>query len=449
LILAAFRVRSFRFQWPADLLTSWAFEMETLILGWYVMVQTGSVLLLTVFGSLQFLGTLAAPMYGVLADRVGARLMLCAMRTIYAVLAVLMMLLAFTGLLAPAWVLVLYGLNGLVRPNDLVMRNTLIGETIPPDHLMGALGMSRATMDSARVGGALAGAGLSTLLGIGITYVFVTSFYVASLALTFGVARARPVPDPSAPTPASRPLPPLRPSPPEGGEGRVRGREVRGPEVRGPEVRGTPARRSKRRELKEGLAHILTRPQLLALMWLAFLINLTAYPVSGGLLPYVAKQIYQADATALGSLVASFSLGALLASIAMVMTGGPRHPDRFTLVFTVIWYLLLAGFGYVQSMRVGLLVLLAAGFVQSVAMISMTATLLVATEERFRARVMGVRMLAVYGLPLGLLAAGALIERIGYPLTITALAAVGLVFTVLIGVKWRAAVWTRARAVTA
>jgi Na+/melibiose symporter-like transporter len=214
-------------------------------------------------------------------------------------------------------------------------------------------------------------------------------------------------------------------------------------------VRGSHARRSKRRELKEGLAHIVTRPQLLALMWLAFLINLTAYPVSGGLLPYVAKQVYHADATGLASLVASFSLGALLASIAMVLTGGPRHPDRFTLVFTVAWYLLLAGFGYVQSMRVGLLVLLAAGFAQSVAMISMTATLLVATEERFRARVMGVRMLAVYGLPLGLLAAGALIERIGYPLTVTALAAVGLVFTVAIGVKWRAAVWGRARPVTA
>jgi len=32
-LLAAFRVRSFRFQWPADLLTQCAFEMETLILG--------------------------------------------------------------------------------------------------------------------------------------------------------------------------------------------------------------------------------------------------------------------------------------------------------------------------------------------------------------------------------------------------------------------------------
>jgi len=32
---------------------------------------------------------------------------------------------------------------------------------------------------------------------------------------------------------------------------------------------------------------------------------------------------------------------------------------------------------------------------------------------------MGVRQLAVYGLPLGLMASGVLIERIGYPATVT------------------------------
>jgi MFS family permease len=417
LILAAFRVRSFRFQWPADLLTSWAFEMETLILGWYVMVQTGSVLLLTLFGSAQFLGTLAAPMFGVLGDRVGGRLMLCAMRGIYAMLAATVMLLAFAGWLTPAWAIALAALNGIVRPNDLVMRNALIGETIPPDHLMGALGMSRATMDSARVGGALAGAGLSTILGIGLTYVFVTCFYLASLALTFGVARARPVPDFAAPSPYPLPL---------SGE-----------------------RDWGWRELKDGVAHILSRPQLLAPMWLAFLINLTAYPASGGLLPYIAQRVYQVDATGLGWLAASFSFGALLASIAMVVTGGPAHPERYTLVHTLLWYGLLLVFAHVPSLGGGLLVLLATGFVQSVAMISMTATLLTASGPGFRARVMGVRSLCVYGLPIGLIASGALIERIGYPLTITAMAAAGIVLTALIALRWRAAMWGRAGAVAA
>ena len=64
--LAPFRVRSFRFQWPADLLTSWAFEMEMLVLGWYVLVTSDSVILLTAFGALGFLGTLVSPVFGML-----------------------------------------------------------------------------------------------------------------------------------------------------------------------------------------------------------------------------------------------------------------------------------------------------------------------------------------------------------------------------------------------
>src|SRR5438128_6370306 len=83
-MLAPFRIRSFRFQWPADLLTSWAFEMEMLVLGWYVLVETGSVLFLTVFGALQYGGTLIAPMIGVASDRIGHRNLLSGMRAFYA-----------------------------------------------------------------------------------------------------------------------------------------------------------------------------------------------------------------------------------------------------------------------------------------------------------------------------------------------------------------------------
>ena len=417
MILAVFRVRSFRFQLPADLLTSWAFEMETIILGWYVMVHTGSVLLLTLFASLQFFGTLASPMFGVLGDRLGGRVMLCAMRATYALLAALMTLLALTGLLTTAWVFALATLAGVIRPNDLVMRNTLIGETIPPGHLMGALGMSRAIMDTARVVGALAGAGLSSVLGLGPTYAFVTVFYLASLALTFEVSRRRPVPDPvGAPLAA----------------------------FSGPASVGAP-HASRWRDLRDGLVHVVTTPALIAAMWLAFLINLTAYPVSSGLLPYVALRVFLADATGLGWLVASFSFGGLLASITMVVTGGTRRPERSTLVHTAIWYALLLGFGHVHSLGAGLLLLFASGFFQNVAMISMSATLLAMAGERFRGRVMGVRQLAVYGMPLGLMASGALIERIGYPLTISVCCGIGLLFTLLIGMRWRASMWqTRA-----
>src|SRR5579872_7166579 len=113
--LAPFRVRSFCFQWPGDLLTSWAFEMEGLILGWYILVETGSVGLLTLFGSLQYWGTLVAPVLGLVGDRIGHRNLLCLMRATYGVLAASLAALAFAGAVSPAVVLVLAGLTGFIR----------------------------------------------------------------------------------------------------------------------------------------------------------------------------------------------------------------------------------------------------------------------------------------------------------------------------------------------
>src|SRR3989304_3344470 len=55
--------------------------------------------------------------------RLGGRVMRGAMRAPYAVLAALLMLLPLAGGLTPAWVLVVAARAGLVRPNDLLMRN--------------------------------------------------------------------------------------------------------------------------------------------------------------------------------------------------------------------------------------------------------------------------------------------------------------------------------------
>ncbi len=131
-MLAPFRVRSFRFQFPADLLTSWGSEMEMLVLGWYVLVATGSVVLLTLFWALQYLGTLLAPVFGMAGDRLGQRRMLCLMRASYTVLAGSVTLLAAADALHPLQVFVVATLSGLIRPSDQAMRNALVAETMPP-----------------------------------------------------------------------------------------------------------------------------------------------------------------------------------------------------------------------------------------------------------------------------------------------------------------------------
>jgi len=402
--LAPFRIRNFRFQWPADLTTSWAFEMETLILGWYVLVETGSVLLLTLFASLQYIGTLVAPMFGAVGDRIGHRNMLCGMRAIYATLATTLMTLAFTGILSPVHVFIIAALMGIVRPSDQVMRYSLIGAIMPPDRLMIAIGVARTTSDSARVVGALAGAGLVAKLGMGPAYAVIATLYTTSLILTLRVSAA-------------------------GAIGQAKASQ-------GP---GT----STLRDLKDALGYVWTRHHLLAAMCLAFLVNMTAFPLVMGLMPYVAREIYHADQTGLGYLVASFATGALIGSIAMTRFGSLVRPARMMLVFCSLWYGMILVFTQMPSFGAGCVALLGTGAVQSIGMVSMSTLILRNSSGEIRGKVMGFRMLAIYGLPIGLLIAGQLIPRFGYPVTAAIYCAVGLTFVALIATRWRADVWRR------
>jgi MFS family permease len=401
--LAPFRIRNYRFQWPADLLTSWAFEMEVLILSWYVLVETGSVLLLTLFASLGYVGTLIAPLFGVFGDRIGHRDLLAMMRTIYAVLATTLMTLALTGHLSPLLVFVIAMLMGLVRPSDLGVRGALVATIMPHDLLIGAISVSRTTMDTARIAGALSGAGLFAALGMGPAYIAIVCLYICATLLTLCVVAPR------KPHPLT-------------------------------EAAGEVMRQSPLRDLKEGVSVIWSTPRMQAAMWVAFLVNLTAYPLSNGLLPYVARTIYGTNQTGLGYLSASFAFGSLAASLALSMIGGVRVA-RLMIASTVAWYAALLVFVQMQTMPTAIVCLLLTGFCQSLSMISVAVILMRAASEHFRGRVMGVRMMVIYGLPLGLLAAGSLIEQIGFAATGTIYAAAGLALILAIALHWRAELW--------
>jgi MFS family permease len=179
LALAPFRTRSFRYQWPADLCTAWALEMETIILGWYVLVESGSVVQLTLFGALMFAGTLLSPLLGMLGDRWGLRRMLAGMRTSYAVLAGVILALVVAGSLSPSSVLAVAFVVGLIKPSDIGLRTALVSATVPAAQLVAAMGISRTTQDSARIGGALAGAGFMAALGMASAYGVIVVLYLA------------------------------------------------------------------------------------------------------------------------------------------------------------------------------------------------------------------------------------------------------------------------------
>ena len=367
--------------------TSSGFEMENLILGWYVLVQTGSPFLLAVVAALQYGGTLLAPGLGVVADRVSRRTLLLSIRAAYAVVAGTAAGLGIAGWLEPWHAFVIAGLGGFLRPLDMMIRFSLVADTIPPRLLMNASGFQRLTMDAPRIVGALAGAGIMAAFGVGYAYGAVAAFYLLATIIGFGIS----------PPPLSRPDLPA----------------------------GTAAGRFAG-EFGRGLAYIRSSGVIRFMLFLAVLANLVAYPSVMGLLPAVARDLYGADENGLAQLIAALAAGALLAStvVAVVRLRAPMPVSGLGLVG---WLALLAALAFTGTHASGMAVLFLLGFAQSLAMISMGAALLMVTSPAYRGRVMGVRMLAVYANPLGLLVGGAVIEWWGVRFQMVTFAIAGLV----------------------
>lgn len=400
---APFRVRSFRYQWPADLATSWAFEMEILVLGWYVLVESGSVLLLVIYGALQYTGALVSPFFGIAGDRLGYRVLFMLTRGLYALAALCIVALSLLDWLTPITVIAVATVVGMIRPSDLMMRYALIGQTQPGDQLTSALGISRMTSDSARIAGALAGAGIFAQFGLVPVYITITLLYVVSFYFSMGVA------------------------------GKPAGDLLEN------KIRPSPFH-----DLQHAFSYVWARPVLLGTMSIAFLVNFLAFPFSLGLLPYIARSVYEVGQTGLGLLSASFAFGALVASIVLGTNRFSLGTSRALLVATGIWFCLLLLFAPTTHFAMGMTILICAGFVQSICLIPLAAVMLRVTEPQYRGRVMGIRILAIWGLPVGLLIAGPMIDAVGFVWTTVLYAGLGLAATIGIAIKWRAALWNKA-----
>ena len=247
--------------------------------------------------------------------------------------------------------------------------------------------------------GALTGAGLVALLGMAPAYVAVAALYATSVFLTLKAASG----------------------------------------ARTTHVKVTST--SPWRDLKEGARYVWATPHLRAVMLLAFFLNATAFPLFNGLQPYVAKEVFFTDQRGLGFLVAGGALGALAGALVISRHGGAFRPARMMLTGCMLWYTFMLLYACMPSFEAAWLVLFLAGCAHSTSQVPMTAVLLRNMDEHFRGRVMGIRMLMIYGNMIGLLSFGPLIGAIGYPLTATLYCAFGIAMTALIALRWRQYLW--------
>ena len=399
--LAPFSVRSFRFQWPADLAASWAFEIEMLILGWYVLVESESVFLLVLYGALQYIGALASPYVGVLGDRYGYKTLFVSMRLVFVLLSMVLLGLALADLLNPILVILLSVISGALKPSDIMIRFTLIAQALKPSQLVGALGISRVTVDSARLAGAIAGVGVFTLFGMAGTYVLILAMYVVSLVLSLGVV-GRDAATISAKTPASV-----------------------------------------MQDLRLGVKYVWNNQVLRGCFLLAFWVNVFAYPLVLGLLPYVVNNVFMATEALLGVLGASYAFGSLLGSLLISSNRVAMGAGRLMILGAIGWFGMGALFAVNNVVAIGVASLVAIGAAQSLCVTPLAGVMLRATEPHYRGRVMGMRILAILGLPLGLLLSGPLIDWVGFAWTVGLYSVLGLICATSMIWVWRDSLWAR------
>ena len=392
----SFQQRNYRLLWFSDGLTSSAEQMEFLVLAWFVLLETDSPFLVGLYGALRFTGTLFAPFYGIVVDRYDRLKLLRTARIIFMVIAVIIAALSFLGQINIWQVFVLTGVAGMVRAFDNVTRQTLIADMVPRQNLGNAIALTRTGRDTTQIVSPVIGGFLLDSFGLGWAYVVIIVLFTGGTAFTL----------------------PVKPPP-------------RTPATRGESIFTT---------LVESFRYAARHEVILALLLLAFLVNLTGFPLNQGLVPVFARDVLLTDSTGLGWLLGAYSAGAFAGSIVIAGIGNMQRAGRLMSLGSVAWHATIAVLAAATLFNVSLGVLAFAGLVQSFTMVTMSILLLGSTPTDIRGRMMGLRSLAVYGLPLGLLASGAIADTLGITFALVGNGVIGIAITVAIVLALRA-IW--------
>ncbi|MDA0232020.1 MAG: MFS transporter [Chloroflexi bacterium] len=376
---AALRQRDFRLIWSSEMLHLWGTEMENLVLAWFILSDTGSPLQVGLIGATRFGGTLLAPLYGAVVDRFDRRKVQIFARSVSALLAAVLMTLVLTDLFVAWHAFAIVGLSSLVRMLGIVVNQALSADAVPASQINNAMGLNRATTDLARIIGSLMGGGLMSALGLGPAYVGVVALYVAAtLAATLVSRRAAPLPEP-----------PLHTAP---GAGTSRGYYS---------------------QIAEGVSYVRGHSLLVGLLFFAFLIEFTAFPLVNELMTVMGDKLFGTNENGVGVMRATASGGALLGALVTGAYPGIANPGRLLVITVVAWHLLTLPLAFHVSFGMVLPLLFVWGIFAGASFVALMVALLKAAPVQLRGRVMGLRVLAIYGLPLGLLMGGWLAEEFG------------------------------------
>ena len=375
----ALRHRNFRLLWAGQFVSFSGSTMQTAAILWHVALLAPpgrKGLALGLVGLVRLLPVvLLAPVSGVVADARDRRLLMLTTQTAMALVAGALAVLTFRGLEVVWPIYLLAGLGAAAGSFDGPARQSLVPNLVPREHLPNAISLNAIMSQTASVVGPSLGGIVLAVLGVGWAY--------AANALSFLAVIASLL-------------------------------VMRGVPTRAPGERAEITLRA----LAEGLRFVFASPLIRSTMLLdAFA---TFFSSATVLLPIFAQDILGVGARGYGWLYAAPSIGAVLASAAMVrLVDRIERRGRLLLWAVAAYGLATVVFGLSGAFWLTFLCLAGTGAADTVSMVLRNIVRQMETPDHLRGRVVGVNMVFFMGGPqLGELEAGLVADWLGAPLSV-------------------------------
>ncbi len=384
------RHRNYRLYLTGQMVSVCGTWMQQVAQGWLVYRLTGSATLLGVVGFASQIPVFAlGPIAGVVTDRFSCRRIAVLTQSAALLQALLLSLLTLTGLVQPSHIILLGILLGIINAFDMPARQSLVNQLVEGEDLPNAVALNSSMINAARiVGPGLAGL-LVAALGEGFCFLINALSYLAVIWALLAMRLTQ------------------------------RGRE-------------SAHHLSLAHSLAEGMRYVMTTAPIRDLLVLLGLVGFMGMPYMT-LMPIFAGEVHKGGADALGLMMGSVGLGALIGALSLAKRGQVRGLGKIIVATTIGFGVGLVLFTASPSFWLSLAVLLGVGFSWMVLIAACNTLLQVLAVDEMRGRVMSLFSMMLVGMaPFGSLIAGWMADWVGAPLVVAVggffCAAGGLVF---------------------
>lgn len=362
----------FRRYWIGAFLSFVGSWVQNVAQSWLVYELTRSEFLLGLVGFVQGLPMLLfAPIGGAISDRWNRRTILLITQSLFALSALMLAILTYTGLIRYEFILGLVLLNGLVLSVDLPTRQSLVAHLVDKRDLANGIALNAAAFHTARILGPALGGLLLEWVGPAPCFLL-NSISFSAILLALLTIRVQPMADGAPPAGLLQ-------------------------------------------SLREGVQFIVARRGLLAL-WLNVIV-LSLFGLSYlVLLPVFAAEVLKIGKAGLGQLYTFAGIGSLMGLLLVARLSGEIPRGVLVLVAAHGFAWSVIGFSQAHHPMLAHLLLTLAGMFGVMQLVSTNAALQTAAPDHLRGRVVSLHTWAINGpAPFAALLIGKLAQMLGAP----------------------------------